>query len=207
MIILMVPVVSWRLACSETKPTLAERLRARQRWRSGRGGAPAPRTPSARRARRSVRSGYAFAHQEGFGRLITSGKIMKISRITHADAALSALASLPGKFQQRPSTPPSPSTPPTPPSPRAPKQDLDSVDLWAAWLAVGYDKGRPTLRVPCSGMTTVTPALKMEFDRNSLNSWKSITLLVDCANTFIFRIKVTTKFFVKATGISCFQYT
>merc|ERR1711863_100280 len=32
---------------------------------------------SARRSRRSVRSGYAFAHQEGFGRLITSGRIMK----------------------------------------------------------------------------------------------------------------------------------
>lgn len=57
------------------------------------------RTPSARRQRRSLRSGYAFAHQvrlswtkfnlffstlvyfhspqEGFGRLITSGKIMR----------------------------------------------------------------------------------------------------------------------------------
>jgi len=35
------------------------------------------RTPSARRTRRSIRSGYAFAHQEGFGRLITSGKIMR----------------------------------------------------------------------------------------------------------------------------------
>lgn len=35
------------------------------------------RTPSARRVRRSIRSGYAFAHQEGFGRLITSGKIMR----------------------------------------------------------------------------------------------------------------------------------
>ncbi|XP_068622794.1 probable phospholipid-transporting ATPase IM isoform X2 [Battus philenor] len=131
MIILMVPVVSWRLASSWTRPTLAERLRARQRWRAG---APAPRTPSARRARRSVRSGYAFAHQEGFGRLITSGKIMR--RIPHADAALSALASLPGKFHPRPSTPPvsqassqSTPSPPTPPSPRAPKQDLDSVDL------------------------------------------------------------------------------
>ncbi|GBP31603.1 Phospholipid-transporting ATPase ID [Eumeta japonica] len=122
MIILMVPVVSWRLACSETRPTLAERLRARQRWRTGRGGAPTPTTPSARRARRSVRSGYAFAHQEGFGRLITSGKIMR--RIPHADAALSALASLPGKFHPRPASPVS-----TPPSPRAPKQDLDSVDL------------------------------------------------------------------------------
>jgi hypothetical protein len=35
------------------------------------------RTPSLRRTRRSIRSGYAFAHQEGFGRLITSGKIMR----------------------------------------------------------------------------------------------------------------------------------
>ncbi|CAG9566195.1 unnamed protein product [Danaus chrysippus] len=130
MMILMVPVVSWRLACSRRRPTLAERLRARTRWRRA-AAAPAPRTPSARRARRSVRSGYAFAHQEGFGRLITSGKIMR--RIPHADAALSALASLPGKFHPRASTPPpsvSPAPPPPPPPPpRAPKQDLDSVDL------------------------------------------------------------------------------
>ncbi|XP_063383163.1 probable phospholipid-transporting ATPase IM [Cydia fagiglandana] len=138
MIILMVPVVSWRLAWSVSRPTLAERLRARQRWREA---APAPRTPSARRVRRSMRSGYAFAHQEGFGRLITSGKIMR--RIPHADAALHALAALPGKFSARPATPPaepdppassptspaSPTSPGTPPSPRAPKQDLDSVDL------------------------------------------------------------------------------
>lgn len=130
-IILIVPVVSWRLACAITRPTLAERLRARQRWRTS---APAPRTPSARRARRSVRSGYAFAHQEGFGRLITSGKIMR--RIPQAVAAA---ASLPAKFYPRSPSPPSPhartppspaDTPPaTPPSPRAPKQDLDSVDL------------------------------------------------------------------------------
>ncbi|KAH9632831.1 hypothetical protein HF086_005886 [Spodoptera exigua] len=128
MIILMVPVVSWRLACSWTRPTLAERLRARQRWRAA---APAPRTPSARRARRSVRSGYAFAHQEGFGRLITSGKIMR--RIPHADAALSALASLPGKFHARPEPPasPGPAAPgPSPPGPaRAPTQNLATVDL------------------------------------------------------------------------------
>ncbi|XP_050349752.1 probable phospholipid-transporting ATPase IM isoform X2 [Nymphalis io] len=134
MMILMVPVVSWRLAWSRRRPTLAERLRARTRWRRA-AAAPAPRTPSARRARRSVRSGYAFAHQEGFGRLITSGKIMR--RIPHADAALSALASLPGKFHPRTSTPPpsprsaspSASHSASPPSPRAPKQDLDSVDL------------------------------------------------------------------------------
>ncbi|XP_026326260.1 probable phospholipid-transporting ATPase IM isoform X2 [Hyposmocoma kahamanoa] len=128
MIILMLPVVSWRLACSWMRPTLAERLRASLRRRAAH---PQPRTPSTKRARRSVRSGYAFAHQEGFGRLITSGKIMK--RIPHMDAAVSALAALPGKFQQRPATPPafetSPPSPPSPPSPRAPKQDLGSVEL------------------------------------------------------------------------------
>jgi len=40
------------------------------------------RTPSARHKRRSIRSGYAFAHQEGFGRLITSGK-MSVYRNSH----------------------------------------------------------------------------------------------------------------------------
>lgn len=35
---------------------------------------------SVRHKRRSIRSGYAFAHQEGFGRLITSGKIMRTPR-------------------------------------------------------------------------------------------------------------------------------
>jgi len=34
--------------------------------------------------RRSIRSGYAFSHQEGFGRLITSGKIMKRQPPTNA---------------------------------------------------------------------------------------------------------------------------
>ncbi|XP_037292420.1 probable phospholipid-transporting ATPase IM isoform X2 [Manduca sexta] len=129
--ILMVPVVSWRLAWSRWRPTLAERLRARQRWRAA--AAPAPRTPRA--ARRSVRSGYAFAHQEGFGRLITSGKIMR--RIPHADAALSALASLPGKFHARPASPPrtpphdapaAPAAVPAAPA-RAPTQTLDALDL------------------------------------------------------------------------------
>ncbi|CAH0724955.1 unnamed protein product, partial [Brenthis ino] len=157
MIILMVPVVAWRLACSRRRPTLAERLRARTRWRQRSAGVDAPRTPSARRARRSVRSGYAFAHQEGFGRLITSGKIMR--RIPHADAALSALASLPGKFHPRTSSPPpsphsaalaslpgkfhpraaspplsphsaapSASPPPSPPSPPSPRAPKQDLD-------------------------------------------------------------------------------
>lgn len=44
------------------------------------------RTPSARHKRRSIRSGYAFAHQEGFGRLITSGK-MSVYRHTRENTA------------------------------------------------------------------------------------------------------------------------
>ena len=39
-----------------------------------------PRPFSGRRSRRSVRSGYAFSHAEGFGRLITSGRIIKQGR-------------------------------------------------------------------------------------------------------------------------------
>lgn len=44
------------------------------------------RTPSARHKRRSIRSGYAFAHQEGFGRLITSGK-MSVYRHTRDNSS------------------------------------------------------------------------------------------------------------------------
>lgn len=105
------------------------------------------RTPSARRARRSLRSGYAFAHQEGFGRLITSGKIM---RKLPKDFAAGL-----GKYKQTDGTTPShrqvnngvppqkASSPPTilnlpgssqvptdgNASPRAPTQDLDTINL------------------------------------------------------------------------------
>lgn len=42
------------------------------------------RPTSVRHKRRSIRSGYAFAHQEGFGRLITSGTIMRTPRNSEA---------------------------------------------------------------------------------------------------------------------------
>lgn len=42
------------------------------------------RPSSVKHKRRSIRSGYAFAHQEGFGRLITSGKIMRTPRNSEA---------------------------------------------------------------------------------------------------------------------------
>lgn len=48
------------------------------------------RTASARHKRRSIRSGYAFAHQEGFGRLITSGKMSVYRHNNHRDSSADA---------------------------------------------------------------------------------------------------------------------
>ncbi|XP_034946393.1 phospholipid-transporting ATPase ID isoform X2 [Chelonus insularis] len=78
-IILVIPVLSWRFFFIDVRPTLSERVRLKQRLAQmrSRQSQDILRTPSTRRTRRSLRSGYAFAHQEGFGRLITSGKIMR----------------------------------------------------------------------------------------------------------------------------------
>lgn len=78
-IMLVIPVLSWRFFFIDVRPTLSDRVRLKQRLANlrSRQSQDILRTPSTRRARRSLRSGYAFAHQEGFGRLITSGKIMR----------------------------------------------------------------------------------------------------------------------------------
>lgn len=78
-IISIMPVLAWRFYFVDVVPTLSDRVRLKQRMAQvrSRHSLDVLRTPSARRVRRSIRSGYAFAHQEGFGRLITSGKIMK----------------------------------------------------------------------------------------------------------------------------------
>ncbi|CAH2015795.1 unnamed protein product [Acanthoscelides obtectus] len=75
----VMPVLAWRFYFVDVHPTLTDRVRLKQRIAQvrSRQSQDVLRTPSARRARRSIRSGYAFAHQEGFGRLITSGKIMR----------------------------------------------------------------------------------------------------------------------------------
>lgn len=81
--ILLVPIVAIRFYYVDTHPTLSDRVRLRQRRTHlrSRPSEPTLRISSVRRSsRRSVRSGYAFAHQEGFGRLIMSGKIMKKSK-------------------------------------------------------------------------------------------------------------------------------
>jgi len=78
-IVLMVPVLAWRFYFVDVHPTLSDLVRMKQREdkRQRRQLDGFQRTPSARRRGRSVRSGYAFAHSEGFGRLITSGKMMR----------------------------------------------------------------------------------------------------------------------------------
>ncbi|XP_029726646.2 phospholipid-transporting ATPase ID isoform X2 [Aedes albopictus] len=78
-IVLMVPVLASRFYFVDVFPSLSDKIRVKQRLAQlrSRQSSDVLRTPSARRARRSLRSGYAFAHQEGFGRLITSGKIMR----------------------------------------------------------------------------------------------------------------------------------
>ncbi|CAG2108054.1 unnamed protein product, partial [Medioppia subpectinata] len=77
--ILLVPGVANRFYHTSVHPTLSDRCRYKQRISRMR-ARPEPqmrRRSSVRRSRRSIRSGYAFSHQEGFGRLIMSGKIMK----------------------------------------------------------------------------------------------------------------------------------
>jgi len=85
LVILLFPVVAIRFYNITVHPTLSDRCRMRQRFLRKKALTQAynpyiRRKSSAMRGRRSIRSGYAFAHQEGFGKLITSGTIMKKSQ-------------------------------------------------------------------------------------------------------------------------------
>lgn len=137
-IILIIPVLAWRFYFVDVRPTLSDRVRLKQRLTQirSRHSLDELRTPSARRTRRSIRSGYAFAHQEGFGRLITSGKIMR--KLPHTDFNIPGIGKLAlnttsnfhhqtnGTGQNRSETS---STPTDDMSPRAPVQDLDTINL------------------------------------------------------------------------------
>lgn len=77
-ITLMCPVLAWRFYVFDCHPCLADLIRIKSRRKRKEQSKPViARTASARKSRRSLRSSYAFAHEEGFGRLITSGKIMR----------------------------------------------------------------------------------------------------------------------------------
>merc|ERR1711997_1263074 len=80
-VVLLVPVAALRFYRADAHPTLTDKARLFQRHtkRIDRKKEDRAKAFSGRRSRRSVRSGYAFAHQEGFGRLITSGKMMRQS--------------------------------------------------------------------------------------------------------------------------------
>ncbi|KAH8280086.1 hypothetical protein KR018_005067 [Drosophila ironensis] len=74
---LVAPVLAYKFYLLDVHPSLSDKIRQKSLKKiHSRTSSNVLRTASSRRGRRSVRSGYAFAHQEGFGRLITSGKIM-----------------------------------------------------------------------------------------------------------------------------------
>ncbi|XP_032906520.1 probable phospholipid-transporting ATPase IM [Amblyraja radiata] len=73
----IIPVVVFRFLKLDLKPSLSDKVRYMQRARKK----LRPTTHRMRRVNRtsSRRSGYAFAHQEGFGELITSGRNMRFN--------------------------------------------------------------------------------------------------------------------------------
>lgn len=97
-VILMIPVVAWRFYFVDVSPTLSDRVRLKQRLSAIRAHKSQDfmRTPSARRSRRSLRSGYAFAHQEGFGKLITSGKIMRKTGLNFVKSSSNLIGGIAG---------------------------------------------------------------------------------------------------------------
>lgn len=135
-IISIMPVLAWRFYFVDVFPTLSDRVRLKQRMAKvrSRQSQDVLRTPSARRVRRSIRSGYAFAHQEGFGRLITSGKIMRklpnpefnIPNIINKLNVSSGNSNLGVKNNVNTSLP---SQEGSSTSIRAPIQDLDTINL------------------------------------------------------------------------------
>lgn len=129
-IISVMPVLAWRFYFVDVSPSLSDRVRLKQRMAQvrTRQSQDVTRTPSTRRARRSIRSGYAFAHQEGFGRLITSGKIMR--RPTNENVTLPGLAKIinsAGSYHMTKQNTVAPKVPPV--NTRAPIQDLDTINL------------------------------------------------------------------------------
>lgn len=79
--VLICPLLAWRFYNFDCHPSLADKIRIQQeQMKQSKMRPVVARTASARRSRRSLRSSYAFAHEEGFGRLITSGKIMRSTR-------------------------------------------------------------------------------------------------------------------------------
>ncbi|XP_013396894.1 phospholipid-transporting ATPase ID isoform X2 [Lingula anatina] len=85
-VVLLLPVVAYRFYKQDTAPTLTDRVRLRTKLSKSKSksrdlGLKLSRASFNRSSKHgSIRSGYAFAHQEGFGQLITSGSIMRANR-------------------------------------------------------------------------------------------------------------------------------
>lgn len=66
-IILMLPVLTSRFYAVDVNPSLADKIRMKRKMqKKTKSSEDTSRTPSARKARRSLRSGYAFAHHVSF---------------------------------------------------------------------------------------------------------------------------------------------
>ncbi|XP_067827575.1 phospholipid-transporting ATPase ID isoform X3 [Heptranchias perlo] len=90
-VLCIMPVVAFRFLMVDLKPTLSDKVRYVQRARR-------KHKPVQHRMRRvnrtsSRRSGYAFAHQEGFGELITSGRNMRVNNPSPVVTGKSMLSS------------------------------------------------------------------------------------------------------------------
>ncbi|KAL8613377.1 hypothetical protein ACOMHN_057097 [Nucella lapillus] len=116
--ILILPMVAIRFYQTSVHPTLSDRVRLRQRLRKSKSKGRelhVRRQSTFRRSQRSIRSGYAFAHQAGFGELITSGlnmrerakevtspvRLTKVSRNNGAKSPTQENKALPGKSAQQ----------------------------------------------------------------------------------------------------------
>ncbi|XP_076104563.1 phospholipid-transporting ATPase ID-like isoform X1 [Mytilus galloprovincialis] len=79
-VVLLMPVVAYRYYMVDIKPTLSDRIRLKQRMTASKSRSKdlhLRRASTMRRSTRSLRSGYAFSHSQGFGELITSGTNMR----------------------------------------------------------------------------------------------------------------------------------
>lgn len=123
--ILLVPGVANRFYHTSVHPTLSDRCRYKQRISRMRTRPTEPqmrRRSSIRRSRRSIRSGYAFAHQEGFGRLIMSGKIMKPkTKPSQSNINANNTLNIPFKVSEAPARSAAGSAAGSMPSPRSPR--------------------------------------------------------------------------------------
>ncbi|XP_051548241.1 phospholipid-transporting ATPase ID-like isoform X2 [Myxocyprinus asiaticus] len=94
-VVCIMPVVAIRFIKADLKPTQTDKVRLLQQATRRQG----PQEQNLRRVRRtsSRRSAYAFAHQQGYGELITSGKNMKVPTSSISTCPVSSPARAPAE--------------------------------------------------------------------------------------------------------------